>query len=610
MRLRTRAVAPALIIAVASQAACHGAERAEREAGSLSDEDGGLEGDDDAGAEGDAGEALDAGRSSEGGTAPTRDSGSVDAGPQVQVNSAARATLSVRDPLQVCLLDAQGALACRGPSDALHVIQTGPFVDYAMNERGDGCGLRADGTLRCWGGTANSGALCATGDADCANGGLPPSTQSYQQVAIGAQHACGLGKDGTILCWGRAGANKLTTPPSGSDFIALESDEDVSCALTRAGEAKCWGDTFGYFGTLEHGASLTMGGDSVCTMSSEGAVSCLRWDSGALPSDRTLKYARISMSMRVLCALTAQGKAQCFGAGSITRVAPLPGPFVQIANSDSYACGQRADGTVECWGDAWGNGAGDETCKLYGAELTINGMARSFGNTSRWEGTNASYATTGSWRFDTSFGTGNYVSIAGVGTYSGDPAQGPIALFPSDSAVPVSSSYWLLDATDQRLGALTCSGAGSTLTRHGDELRFDLKKLATLSCPGRPVAGSISFCENEPCPSGAASGSIHGTPWTAHAYSYGYTGGRGEELLTDGSLLVVSREPGFDNASNALIWGLLITAADGPFKGEVLCVGSGTVSGPTFMKGWQLGDFSLLDPCPTSGTGTLSGCMR
>jgi hypothetical protein len=427
---------------------------------------------------------------------------------------------------------------------------------------------------------------------------------------VGAQHACGLTKSGSLACWGRAGADKLTSPPSGSDFVALESNEDVSCALTRAGDVKCWGDTFGYFGTLQQAAGLTMGGGSVCTLSKGGAIDCMRWDGGALPPDRSVQYARISMSTRVLCTLTAQGKAQCFGAGAVVHVAPLPGPFVQIANSDDYACGLRGDGVLQCWGDAWGNGAGDESCKLHATQITLDGSARSFENTSPWEGHNPTYDSTGNWLFGASFGEGNYVSIAGVGRYLGNELQGPSSLFPADSAVPVSASYWLLDASEQRMGAMTCSGASSSVRRHGDELLFDLQKLATLSCPGKPVAGSISFCQNTPCPLGAASGSIHGTPWSSHAIGYGYTGGRGSEQLADGSLLVVSQEPGFDKTESKLFWGLLITASDGAFKGEVLCVGSGKLSGPTFMKSWQLGDFSLLDPCPASGTGALRGCMR
>jgi hypothetical protein len=88
-----------------------------------------------------------------------QDAGSADAGPGVQVDPVARAILSVREPQQVCLLDAQAALACRGPNDALHVVQTGPFIDYAMNVRGDGCGLSAEGALRCWGGASGNGAL-------------------------------------------------------------------------------------------------------------------------------------------------------------------------------------------------------------------------------------------------------------------------------------------------------------------------------------------------------------------------------------------------------------------------------------------------------------------
>jgi hypothetical protein len=133
-----------------------------------------------------------------------------------------------------------------------------------------------------------------------------------------------------------------------------------------------------------------------------------------------------------------------------------------------------------------------------------------------------------------------------------------------------------------------------------------------VSCPGQPAAGSINTCTLDDCPKGSGTGSILGQAWTATGVESGFSGsGRGEVTFEDGSLLVVSREPGFDENVKALRWGLLFTAAEGPFQGEVFCVGSGSSQDTgTFATKWQLGGFSLLPACPPDATGTLTGCMR
>src|SRR5262245_27824308 len=105
------ALTPArFLIALTILAACHEDVPRERDAGDSHEDASSME--DGSSGEGDAGATRDAGGSSDAADARSASDGATstapDAGAQVQVNPATRATLSVRDPLQVCLLDAQG----------------------------------------------------------------------------------------------------------------------------------------------------------------------------------------------------------------------------------------------------------------------------------------------------------------------------------------------------------------------------------------------------------------------------------------------------------------------------------------------------------------------
>ena len=80
-------------------------------------------------------------------------------------------------------------------------------------------------------------------------GPIRDSNISYAQVSAGFHHTCGLRADGSIICWGASGeAERLTETtglidaPSGS-FSQISAGALHSCALRLDGTVECWGGT-------------------------------------------------------------------------------------------------------------------------------------------------------------------------------------------------------------------------------------------------------------------------------------------------------------------------------------------------------------------------------
>ncbi|HYC00878.1 MAG TPA: hypothetical protein VEC57_17220 [Candidatus Limnocylindrales bacterium] len=104
-----------------------------------------------------------------------------------------------------------------------------------------GCGLRADGSARCWGSVPTNE--------------MP--NEKFTQLATTLDEICGLRADGTVLCWGRPSSGRSRPSPSqcessvcgdgivGSNIMEACDDGDTAsrgdycdpyCALTRCGK--------------------------------------------------------------------------------------------------------------------------------------------------------------------------------------------------------------------------------------------------------------------------------------------------------------------------------------------------------------------------------------
>ena len=81
------------------------------------------------------------------------------------------------------------------PSGAFTALALGGFQS---------CGLRADGTVTCWG----RNPVWDVGQADAPSG-------EFTAIAAAGLFTCGVRADGTIACWGR---EPVIGPPSGVQF--------------------------------------------------------------------------------------------------------------------------------------------------------------------------------------------------------------------------------------------------------------------------------------------------------------------------------------------------------------------------------------------------------
>jgi alpha-tubulin suppressor-like RCC1 family protein len=69
---------------------------------------------------------------------------------------------------------------------------------------------------------------------------MAPPAGTFVQVSSGDFHTCGLRADGTVACWG-TNANGQSSPPAGA-FIQVAAGRFHSCGVKADGLLVCWGD--------------------------------------------------------------------------------------------------------------------------------------------------------------------------------------------------------------------------------------------------------------------------------------------------------------------------------------------------------------------------------
>jgi alpha-tubulin suppressor-like RCC1 family protein len=197
-------------------------------------------------------------------------------------------------------------------------------------------------------------------------------------VAVGDSHACALGRQGDVFCWGAGSEGQLGTEATtdsgttsgptrphlktGLAFRALALGRSHTCGLTADGAVYCFGaNDAGQLGLGRPGSI----GDRPGTMGD-----------AMTPVDLGAGFTAkaIASGDRHVCALSQDGRVKCWGAGSAGQLglgdatdrgtsadgmgAALPavdlghGQVVTgLACGARHCCARMVQNTLKCWGD-------------------------------------------------------------------------------------------------------------------------------------------------------------------------------------------------------------------------------------------------------------------
>jgi serine/threonine protein kinase/alpha-tubulin suppressor-like RCC1 family protein len=212
------------------------------------------------------------------------------------------------------------------------------------------CLVGSDGKVSCWGNN-DRGQLGISADRATAPSALGVEAQ-FVAMTAGTSHTCAISRDGAAWCWGsndrgQSGDRSLKSklPPTrvadSHVFWAIAAGDAHTCALDAYGVPWCWGSN----------ARGQLGDPAV----SESAVPIMA-------GGGSIRFASIAAGASFTCALSAAGRASCWGANgtgqlgdgsSFDRTSPVSvvsGTFTSIAAGNSHTCALTADGDAYCWG--------------------------------------------------------------------------------------------------------------------------------------------------------------------------------------------------------------------------------------------------------------------
>jgi alpha-tubulin suppressor-like RCC1 family protein len=329
----------------------------------------------------------------------------------VQVESNGRALKNVETNQYIPVLDGQSVpIKFRIEEGALPAGERSPVVLGFYHS----CFLDLGGAAWCSGN--NFYAQLGSGSAG-ANSPVPVRAAQghvFKQLALGLWHTCGRKSDGTVWCWGYAGARATgpVAPPSGivhplpvqvtgiPPAQVVTAGYEHTCVLTNDGEAWCWGANF--HGQLGRGFTsfpgdgtparagtavydqLGAGYLDTCGRTAAGEVQCWGYNGFAEHGDNTFTrhttpspafgvHKTLAVGTAVVCTLDEEGAASCWGnnefgalgrgfaAGSGRTPQPVLTTlrFRQIAPSATHTCAIAIPGDAAyCWGSGWGLGTG------------------------------------------------------------------------------------------------------------------------------------------------------------------------------------------------------------------------------------------------------------
>ncbi|HEY4395025.1 MAG TPA: hypothetical protein VGP64_13230 [Polyangia bacterium] len=220
------------------------------------------------------------------------------------------------------------------------------------------CAIPPDHSLWCWGDNSEGqlGQQDAEGAPDAETPERVGADSDWIAVAGGQGHTCGVRAPGTLWCWGRNTADDTGTSPGqqqvrgpaqvGTDTdwtAALDAGQDATCDIRADGSLWCWGsNAFGQQGappeTTPVAAPRQVGTDT--------------------------DWSQISIDDFAACGVKTDGSLWCWGRNAegqlgvgdnddrYTPTAVAPGTsFRQASMGRFHACAVESGGIVDCMGE-------------------------------------------------------------------------------------------------------------------------------------------------------------------------------------------------------------------------------------------------------------------
>jgi alpha-tubulin suppressor-like RCC1 family protein len=294
-----------------------------------------------------------------------------------------------------CGLRAPGTLHCWGENalgqlglgdtePRLTPVQVGALDDWEALACGGAncCAHRAGGTMYCWGDNLEGKPAQDDpyGEPDVLEPRPAATDVGFDRSALGQGHACAIGVEGDLYCWGRnilgetgtaPGVSQLRVPTlvaaEDSDWSSVAAAQHHSCGVREDGSLWCWGkNTHQQLGL----PPAPDGGDEVLTPAQVGSEQ--NWASAGAGWFHT-------------CALARDGVLSCMGRSLEGQLAQPPGepigtllPVTGVESVDSMALGSFhtcaiADLVPYCWGEnTYGQlGVGDVERRYVPTEVPV-----------------------------------------------------------------------------------------------------------------------------------------------------------------------------------------------------------------------------------------------
>lgn len=331
-------------------------------------------------------------------------------------------------------------------------LVNGGYTDWVVLDAGGWftCGVRANGTLWCWGEALNGKLGLGSTSPNRTTPQQVGTGTDWTMVSAGVEHACGI-RGGVAYCWGdgpsgqigNGGTTDQTSPAlvSGgfSDWTKITAGEAVSCGIRGSGIAYCWGAAAE--GKLGNGTTTP------------------NQNTPQLVSGGFTDWVDIRAGRLTVCGVRANGRGYCWGDGSLGQIGSggtadqnvptemkdggFGNPYTDWVKIESYynhTCGIRSagGGTLYCWGTN-GNGQlgqGNTTASIFPTIVTggytgwtdfstggyyscgiYGGVSRCWGlNTNGWLGDNSTSQRTSPTLVQGGFTTWFAVNTAGSHT--------------------------------------------------------------------------------------------------------------------------------------------------------------------------------------------------